>query len=515
MINILSRKSLKREAKAKLLKYMLKNIFNTIPFVTAFRAREYIGITISGNNLKAAHIKVTLKKVELINIASHGIAGMADSDIAKIIKGYLNEFKAKNAHIISVIPSHAVITKNIEIPSTEPREIREIINLQAGRHTPYSREEIIVDYIELGTYKGSYTKILLVIVTASSIKKQLEMLDKSGIRPERVVFAMEGIGCFAQKSLQVETTHTPVTIIHVDESFSDFAVIFKHKPVFLRSIPMGAQHIAGEKEKYEAKFIEELKKSLEAYQSEDIDKIPQTIVLTGAIEELSGWETILTTTFNFPAKYVSYFKSIAIAGPAFLAVSSLPKRVSFLDILAPLCMQEEIKVTLIPEEIKLRISLEARGRDLIKTGVLTFAIFIFAFFLLLTIMYTKNSYLRKLDMQYHSLNQEAEGLKKDLEKNDLIKDYILNHGFSIELLAALYELMPLDTELNDVRFEKQGKLSLRGSAESMSTVFSLADTMRKSKYFTDIKIGPSSRRKENAKDVTDFEITSSFNKQLD
>ena len=86
-------------------------------------------------------------------------------------------------------PAHLTIAKNIEIPSLDPDEIKEIIDLQAGRHTPYSRGEIIIDYINIGTYRENYTKILLVIVTLSVVRRQIEILAKAGLITEKVFFA--------------------------------------------------------------------------------------------------------------------------------------------------------------------------------------------------------------------------------------------------------------------------------------------------------------------------------------
>ncbi len=486
------------------------NPMKNIPFLSALNTKEYIGIYCSATTLKLAHIKAAFNKIELVHLLSHSIAGAQDNDIVKIIKASFDECKARNPAVFSVIPNHAVITKNIEIPSTDPHEIREIINLQAGRHTPYSREEIIVDYIDLGAYKNSYTKILLVIVTANSVKKHFDLLDKAGIKATHVAFAMEGIAYFLEKILRIESNSFPVALIHIDEGCSDFAVIAKNKPVFLRNIPIGAQALVQEKEKYETKFVEELKKSLEAYQSEDIEKMPQMVVVTGAMEELTGWETALQAAFYVPVKYVPYFRSEIIAPSLFRQAATFTRKVSFLDVIATLFARDEVKVELIPEDLRLKVSLEERGRELIKTGVLTFAIFILIFFLCISILYSKNSYVKKLDVKYRALNQEADALKKDFDKNNLIKNYVLHHGFSVELLVVLYELIPLEAELNDIRFEKQGKFLMRGTAASMSTVFDLGDTMRKSKYFTEIKIGQTSRRKEGPKDVIDFEITSSI-----
>ena len=117
---------------------------------------ELVGIDFSGNNLKLAHIRSSRTKSEVVNLLSKDISGLTDEQIAKIIISLFGELKLKNPDIISIIPSPLVITKNIEIPSADPQEIREIVNLQAGRHTPYSREEIIVDFLNVGTYKNNY-----------------------------------------------------------------------------------------------------------------------------------------------------------------------------------------------------------------------------------------------------------------------------------------------------------------------------------------------------------------------
>ena len=152
-----------------------------LPLFPASARQELVGIDIGSEHLKLIQLKDALNKRELVNLISRPIAGLPDIEVSKIIKASLEELKLKNPRIITVIPAHQVITKNIEIPSIDHNEIQEIVNLQASRHTPYSREEIIVDYIELGIYKNSYTKILLVIITNAVIKKQFELWIRLGL----------------------------------------------------------------------------------------------------------------------------------------------------------------------------------------------------------------------------------------------------------------------------------------------------------------------------------------------
>src|SRR3972149_3451470 len=49
--------------------------------------------------------------------------------------------------VVCVVPSKLLITKNVDMPSRDRKEIDKIVDLQAGRFTPYSRNEIVIDYL--------------------------------------------------------------------------------------------------------------------------------------------------------------------------------------------------------------------------------------------------------------------------------------------------------------------------------------------------------------------------------
>lgn len=474
--------------------------------------RELIGIDSSGNSLKLAYVKVSPgNRGEVVNLFSRNITGLTEDDISKIIVACLKELKPKRPEIINIIPSHLVITKNVEIPSTDPAEIREIINLQAARHTPYSRDEIIVDYIDLGTHKHSYTRILLVIVARKAVKMQFEILDKTGFKSERVFFAPEGLAWFVSKILRLDTADSPLNLIHIDEGFTDFAIVLRDKLLFIRSIPIGAQHLVGEKEKYQVKFLEELRRSLEVYQNEDIEKNPNMLVLTGAVQGLEDLEAVLRDTLHLSIRNIPYFRSLPVSNEI-LKTTSLAKDLSFLGVIAPLLAWESMKVNLIPEEVKLRKLVEERGRDLIRTGILGLAVFVLIFLILISKVYFKTVYLKNLNSRYQTLNQETQKLEVDFTKVSLIKNYLTNRGYHLEVLAELSDLTPLDLELNDIRSDEQARFSVKGTAESMSTVFSFVDNMEKSKYFKDVKTKYTRKRKDGLRDVADFEITSLLDK---
>lgn len=476
--------------------------------------KDLIAIDLSSYDLKIAHLSVSPARKEIVNLATRNIQNLSEEDISKIIKEIIKELDVNRPRVIAAIPSYLTITKNIEIPSREPQEIREIINLQASRHTPYSREEIIIDYINIGTYKQNYTKVLLVIATRSIIRKQLEILDKAGLSVERMSFAPEGIGYVLSKSLRLATQDLPVSIIHIDEGFTDFLITQKDKVVFIRNIPIGTQHLSREREKYEPKFVDEVRKSLEVYASEDIGQAAGRFLLTGAVDDVGYLIETLNTVLRISIETLPYFNYLSISQKAAQIGTLHSRRLSFLSALACALAYEELKLDLVPEEIKLEKSLQQRGREIIKAGILVMAAFVLIYCILLVKIYTKGSYLRKLSSQYKTIRQEAQELEDDFTKNQLIRNFLSARGYSLEVLAEFYSAMPLDVKISYLKFDDEGTLSIEGTAESMATVFSFVDNLGKSQYFKKVETRYTRKRKEAQKDVADFSLTCALNKEV-
>lgn len=467
--------------------------------------KEVVCINLSGDRFKFARVKCLPNKREITDLVIKDIQGLADSDISNVIRSSFNEVGAKNPNVICVLSSHLLMTKNIEIPSCDSKEIQEIVTLQSNRYTPYSREEIIIDYINIGVYRQSYTKVLLVIVPQKVIKRHFEILDGAGLEIERISISPEAIGRIYPHISRVKTGDGPISVIHVKDDSTDFTVVLKNKIIFMRNFPIGVQYLLAEREKYKERFTEEVKRSLESYKNEDIERTPSQIVLTGATEEIEDIKSALDNTLYIPTAVIPYFNRFPIKRNVLDFVSTV-KQVSFLDVISPLFISDELTVNLVPEEIKLKKRLEARGKEIIKMGILIMAVFVLVCGILMGNIHLKSAYLKELTLKYHSTNQEAQGLEKDFSTMQIIRNYLSSRGYPLEILSELYNVILPDIYFNNIRFDEK-EFSIRGTSESMSTVFTLVSAMEKSKYFQNVKIKYTTKRKEEDKDLTDFQIT--------
>lgn len=493
---------------------MTKTKLNLKPlhFLSQIGGRDVICLNLSGETLKVAYGKAYQTRRELLDLASYKIQGLPDEEIADAVRKAFEALKLTNPKVIVVVPAHLAVIKNIEIPSLDPNEIKEIVDLQAGRHTPFSRDEIIIDYVPIDTYRENYTKILLIIITLSVVRRQIDILAKAGMGTEEILFAPELFVGTCLEALKLKQEGQVQTVVHIDSNFSDFINVAKGKVIYVRSIPIGTHHLATEKERFEARFVEEIKKSIDSYQAEDIDKVSMEIILTGAGEGSMDLQNLLNNMIHTPVRRsFPYFKQIP-------AMSEVLKDLlensaeSFLDVAAPLLMPNTPKINLIPEEIKLRKSFEEKNRELVKFGVYVLSVVVLVFLMFANTVYFKSAYLRKLHKKYDPVVASAEHLENSFTQLQAVKRELKDRDLGLDALAEIYKLIPKNIQLTGIKFSRQGRFSLTGNSRNMSIVFSFIDAMEESSYFRSVEPRKTTKNKVGNEELVDFEITSVLEK---
>jgi len=467
--------------------------------------RDVVCISLSGDNLKLAYAKISPTRKEIVDLVSYEIQGLSDEEITKSIQSSLNSLKLVSPEMIIIVPPHTTIAKNIEIPSLDEQEIREIVDLQAGRHTPYSREEIIIDYINIGAYRENYTKILLIIVTLNVIRRQIDILEKTNLKIEKVYFSPELIACACSSVLKLGKEGTVKTIIHIDASFTDFITVTKGGVIFVRSIPIGRQHLLNEQERYQMRFVEEVKKSLETYQAEDIGPLPEEIILTGSAKDAEELKDLLNQMLFIPVKFFSYLEHVPMASQE-LKKSLSAGQDSFLDVIAPLINPDHVQINLIPEEVKLRKKFEEKSRDLVTSGICVMIILAMLCFSLISSIFFKSSYLTRLSEKYEPVIEVSKRLENDFSQMRAIKNVLKNRNVALDVLAELYNLIPSDIQLSGIKFTLQGKFSIEGNSRTMGTVFSFIGDMEESEFFKKVESRRTTKRRVDDQEIVDFEI---------
>lgn len=478
-----------------------------IPKPPAQAAHDLVGIDLNDEFLKIVHVKSSRMKREVAHLAAKEIRGMTEEDVSAQIQKKLFSWGLKNPRAFVTVPMHTVVIRSIEIPSLNPDEIREIVNLQASRHTPYSRSDIIIDTLDLGVVRDNYTKVLLIIAPREAVLKQQRILERAGLRIEKVFFPPEGMAHACCDILHKESQSSPLAVVHMDSEFTNFIVIQSRRVYFVRGIAVGARNLLEERAAYGDRFVDELQKSLESYTSDEAGPPPSLLVLTGVAAETESLDSLFTETLKMPIKHQTYFKYFAISKEA-LEVAESTKNLSFFNVIAPLLVWEKMKVDMVTEERRLKIQLEKRAREVLTTGVLAMVFLALVSGVLAGKIYFKRVYYEKLHARYEPVIRDAKELDHLFSKTQIIKDYLANRGASIEALTELYGALPKEIYLANVRYEDAKQFTVKGTSKTMAAVFTFVTNMEKSERFASVKTKYVTSRSENGVDQADFEIVS-------
>ncbi len=474
-------------------------------------SQDLIGIDLGATSAKLVWLRVSGQKSELVNLSFLDLSGATDEEIATRLKESFHQWRIRKPRVIQSVSSQSMILRSLEIPSMDPDEIKDIIDLQAARHTPYSREEIIVDYSTIAADPSRYTKILLVIAPRQHLKRYRDILDKAGLSPQRIVFAPEALALAAGRMLGLEKTASPVSVAHLAENTTEFLMMDQGQVAFVRSFPLGIRELLQDPLKFSPQFVAEIRMSLEASQ-EEIEKASSHLFLTGALPEPAKLAGSLSQQISLPVTCLAYLQNISLSEKARETVAMFPD-VSFLNAMAGVLSFPTAQVNLIPEELKSKKIKEQKARDLIQMGVLTLAIGVLILAWLGGVLYFRRLYLNTLRVQYQPIHEEAGGLERELSRVTLAKKTLANRGYSLKALVELYDVVPENLELSEIRYDGQGKFLLRGSAQSMSAVFSFVESLEKSLYFINVKTRYTTQRKQGAAEIVDFEIDSGLEKK--
>ncbi len=104
-------------------------------------------LSLDGQWLKVLHVQGRTFARTVTALIAHRIEGMNEPDVLTWLQEAWASSHLEAGTVLIANPSHLTTTRVFTLPATDPAEIREIVELQAEKHTPYAKEEILTDRI--------------------------------------------------------------------------------------------------------------------------------------------------------------------------------------------------------------------------------------------------------------------------------------------------------------------------------------------------------------------------------
>lgn len=247
--------------------------------------------------------------VKLAQVTSAGFVqklaqkAVSAGGIEAALREALAGFDTRNAAVICVLPGDIATTKHLEVPSVDPEEIESIIALQASRHTPFNKDEIITSYVKVGSPRPNFTQVLLVVVKRDAVKEKFTIMRSAGLDTAAVLFAPEGVARFYAQAVNPKKGEK-FALVDVGLQNTSFIVVADRAPVMSRSISGGIESAATDPGVL-GQIVQEVKASLDAFEQETASR-PTKIILTTEHKTILGIDKMLAEALAVPVEWMPY-----------------------------------------------------------------------------------------------------------------------------------------------------------------------------------------------------------------
>ncbi len=470
------------------------------------KVKDNICISITENQIKAALVKGSGSSGKIINVVAKSLIDVKEDNLSKEIAAVLRPLKVKGAEISLIASPMMITTKNIEIPSTNQEEIQSIVSLQAGRHTPFARDEIQIGYVNIGVHKNNYTKVLLVIVNKNALKEQLDHLTKAGFKVNKVYFAPESVAGYYAKALNLKDQESTVGIIDVGEKTTEFVLISNGVVATSRNIPIGKADVEAEGDSARDRLIEEISKTVESSCAEEIISTPSKYVLSSDDQTMRGLQEGIQQKLQSEVEIVPYIDKINATKGVIKYIATDFAANTFLDVIAPAVYGSDCSIDLLPDEIRIQESISLQGKEIFKIAILSFALLLIVAGLFSAKMFYNSSTLKQYTEKLDENKDKVASLEELSERTKIVKRFLENRMTSLDIIDDLYKDIPKEIYLTNLVIEGDTSIKLEGISDVASLIYKLVTELGQSEDFSKVELIATNSRKDRGKDVHAFEI---------
>ncbi len=337
---------------------------------------------------------------------------------------------------------------------------------QALKETPYSKDEIIISYRNIGSYKKGFSYIMLAIV-----KKEIigNMMRQAKDEIEDIRLETELLYSFLLQK-DIAKSNKVNLVISVKKENAEIIIMDNTKLIFSRSIKAGAG------------FMKEIADTMLFYNRDKANNpVDNVNVIYSKEVNIKDMKLQIEDYFKMPVNLYEYSDGMGNLG--------LPLYISFL-----------------PKEYNDKMADKENKKELLLTSCLILTAILALLSLLIFKLYEKDKTLNLLSNQINSIQYDASQLRSFLKKAEILKSQKQKGGFIINVLKRSYELKPSNIFLYRLEYDGRYDFSYKGTVSSASEVFNFVKALEKSGYFKKVEVKYTAKKVVQNQEVTDFNI---------
>ncbi|WP_054957511.1 pilus assembly protein PilM [Paenibacillus dakarensis] len=150
-----------------------------------------------------------------------------------LLKKTVKDSRIKGSEVSLSIPPSQMIVRKMVIPSTNSKQVEQLIKLEVetGLHLPF--ENPVYDYVETGSEEGQ-THLLVVAAPRQLIQDYVDVVESAGLKVSNVEISGTALARAIMLGQGNELAET--MLIHMEKSLLDVYMFHRGDPVFMRTI---------------------------------------------------------------------------------------------------------------------------------------------------------------------------------------------------------------------------------------------------------------------------------------
>ncbi len=212
---------------------------------------SFLGLDIGYGGMKLVEIRNEKGRARLVtyayvNLPSDSLDKSLLNDVpaaADLLKKMMQKARVTTNKVISALPLSSVFSTILSIPSTDEKEVKELVNTQIKKVLPWPIEEAVVDMkvidkVEKTDTVKAATRVMVSAAPKTLVTKYTEIFKAAGLQP--VWLETEG---FAEIRSLIGKDRSTIMIIDVGSLRTNILVVEKGIPFVIRSIATGGNAI--------------------------------------------------------------------------------------------------------------------------------------------------------------------------------------------------------------------------------------------------------------------------------
>jgi Tfp pilus assembly PilM family ATPase len=420
----------------------------------------------------------------------------ASTDVSKLIADAAKQQKFGHGRVMASIPRQAVTIRMLELPSTDPNEIEDMVDFQAGKQTPYSKDEIVFDYKSVGSSRSGYTRVMLAIVQRSVLRQHFNILENAGVHVNKMSVSSEGLLNWCRRAVSGGGGTGATVLLDVDSTYTDCIIVGGGSPLFTRSILVGANDLLNDFEAVKDKFVQDVRSSLEVFWGEYADMKVTQIIVTGAGINIKGLPAfvgeqlgIKTEGRDCQKNLKSMPKSPSLTDPQY-------QTASITSIVGMAMSPEELDFNMVPDSVRLRRLLISKAKGLAALGMLVMTVLVFSSMYMTTRIFMRSEKLKVLKAYIEQTDEQANEVKN---MQGVVRAAMARQDAglaAVNLMVAVNPSVPEGMYFDSMSLDiRKSKMLLSGYCLGRPDILKLVNQLEASPLFANVSQPAAAKKK--------------------